>query len=68
MVAVQAVGPLGGGTAYRIHPWVGGGGERKLCQLVAKEKQGATCSFTVSKRTSISSNDWLKITKERVGR
>ena len=31
-----------------------------MCQLVAREREGAMCSFTISKRISIYSNNELK--------
>ena len=36
-----------------------------MCQLVAREREGAVCSFTISKRISICSNNGLKRERER---
>lgn len=61
--AAKAMGPWGGDTAHRLHVGVG---SESFASLVAKEKEGATCSFTVSKRIFISSNNGLKM-KKRFG-
>ena len=42
-----------------------GGGEGRICQLVAREREGAMCSFTISKRISICSNNGLERERER---
>ena len=44
---------------------MGGGAEGRMCQLVAREREGAVCSFTISKRISICSNNGLKRERER---
>ena len=36
-----------------------------MCQLVAREREGAMCSFTISKRISIYSNNELKKEREK---
>lgn len=36
-----------------------------MCQLVAREREGAMCSFTISKRISICSNNGLERERER---
>ena len=36
-----------------------------MCQLVAREREGAVCSFTISKRISICCNNGLKRERER---
>ena len=42
-----------------------GGGEGRMYQLVAREREGAMCSFTISKRISICSNNGLERERER---
>lgn len=39
-----------------------------MCQLVAREREGAMCSFTLSKRISIYSNNELKKERNRFGK